>query len=79
MKEVIGDLADALRERLKIIRDEDSRREPEKHMARLQTVSDQIEALQAALPRSIDPRLRHYLERRSYDKALEFLEGIEAL
>ena len=45
------------------------------HMARLRAVSEKIEELQAALPQPIDPRLAHYLQRRSYDKALEFLEN----
>jgi len=76
MEDVMVDLAAALRERISIIRDEDSRRHPEKHMARLQTVSAKIDKLQAALPPSIDPRLAHYLQRRSYEKALEFLEGM---
>jgi hypothetical protein len=76
MEDVMVDLAAALRERISIIGDEDSRRHPEKHMARLQTVSARIENLQAALPSSIDPRLAHYLQRRSYEKALEFLEGM---
>jgi hypothetical protein len=75
MENVIVDLAKALRERLAIIRDEESRRDRHAHMARLQAVSDQIDSLQAALPRPLDPQLAHYLERRSYDKALEFLEG----
>jgi hypothetical protein len=79
MEEMLADLVDALRERLRIIHDDESRQEPEKHMARLQTVSNKIEALEAALPRSIDPRLRHYLQRRSYDKALELLEAGEPL
>jgi hypothetical protein len=43
-------------------------------MARLSAVSEKIDTLQAALPRPIDPQLAHYLQRRSYDKALEFLE-----
>jgi hypothetical protein len=68
-------LRDALRERLAIIRDEESRRDEEKHIARLKAVSEKIEKLQAALPQPVDPRLAHYLQRRSYDKALEFLEG----
>ena len=75
MKNVIVDLIAALRERLAIIGDETSRRDEEKHIARLSAVSEKIDKLQAALPRPIDPRLAHYLQRRSYDKALAFLEG----
>jgi hypothetical protein len=75
MKNVMVDLAAALRERILIIRDEESRRQPETHMARLQMVSEKIEKLHATLPRPIEPRLAHYLERRSYEKALEYLEG----
>ena len=75
MKNVMVDLAAALRERILIIHDEESRLQPEKHMARLQTVSEKIEKLHATLPRPIEPRLAHYLERRSYEKALEYLEG----
>ena len=67
------ELAAALRERLKIISDESSRRNPSQHMARLREISNRIESLVAALPRPIAPRLAHFLDRRSYDKALEFL------
>jgi hypothetical protein len=76
MENILVDLAQALRERLAVIRDEQSRRDEEKHMARLRTISEKIDKLQAALPRPIDPRLAHYLQRRSYDKALEFLESL---
>ncbi|PYI83373.1 MAG: hypothetical protein DMF09_11890 [Verrucomicrobia bacterium] len=69
-------LRQALRERLAIIRDEESRRDEDTHMARLSAVSEKIDKLAAALPRPIDPRLAHYLQRRSYDKALEFLEQL---
>ena len=72
---VIVDLREALRERLAIIHDEECRRDQDMHMARLRAVSEKIDKLQAALPRPIDPQLAHYLKRRSYDKALEFLEG----
>jgi hypothetical protein len=72
---MIADLCDALRERLAIIRDEESRRDHERHIDRLRTVSEKIDRLQESLPPSIDPRLKHYLERKSYDKALEYLEG----
>jgi hypothetical protein len=74
MQDSMTTLAVALRERLAIIADQESRRDTTKHVARLQVVSEKIETLQASLPPSTDPRLKHYLERRSYDKALEWLE-----
>ena len=67
-------LAAALRERLAIISDKPSRQDEEKHLARLRAVSERIDNLQAALPQPIDPRLAHYLERKSYDKALDYIE-----
>lgn len=75
MEDALADLAQALRERLAVIHDEQSRDDEAKHIARLRSVSEKIDKLQAALPEPIDPRLAHYLQRRSYDKALEFLEG----
>jgi hypothetical protein len=75
MEKAIVDLTSALRERLAIIRDEESRRNESAHLARLKAVSEKIDQLQAALPRPIDPQLAHYLQRRSYDKALEFIEN----
>lgn len=75
MENALVNLAQALRERLEVIRDEQSRRDETKHIARLRAISEKIDRLQAMLPRPIDPRLAHYLERNSYDKALEFLEG----
>ena len=75
MEQTIVDLTNALRERLAIIGDEESRRNESAHLARLQAVSEKIDKLQAALPRPIDPQLAHYLQRRSYDKALEFIEN----
>ena len=71
------ELAAALRERLAIIGDEESRREPDRHMARLQDVSQRIEALEQRLSAVLDPQLRHYLQRRSYSKALEHLEVMQ--
>ena len=71
------DLREALRERLAIIHDEQSRRDEAKHIERLRAVSERIEQLQAALPQPVNPRLAHYLERKSYDKALEHLETSE--
>ena len=68
------ELAEALRERLKIISDEESRRDPEQHVKRLREISKRIETLAAALPQPVPSRLAHFLERRSYDKALDLLE-----
>jgi len=74
MENALVDLAQALRERLTVIRDEQSRRDKAKHVARLKAVSERIDDLQARLSKPIDPRLAHYLQRKSYDKALELLE-----
>ncbi len=74
MNDELQQLAGALRERLTIIGDEESRRDADTHMARLQDVSRRIEALEQRLSPKLDPQLRHYLQRRSYSKALEFLE-----
>jgi hypothetical protein len=70
----LADLASALRERLAIIADEESRRDPERHTQRLQQISERIERLEQQLPAQVDPQLRHFLQRRSYSKALELLE-----
>ena len=76
MENAVADLKEALRERLVIIRDEESRRDQDMHMARLRAVSQKIDRLQAALPPPVDPQLAHYLQRRSYDKALKVLEKL---
>jgi len=69
-------LAEALRERLAVIADHAHRdRDAEDHLKRLIEVSGRIDALIAALPTSqLDPQFHHYLERRSYDKALAWIE-----
>jgi len=76
MKKRLTDLTEALRERLAVIRDEESRRDEAKHIARLRAVSEKIDRLQESLPPSADPRLKHFLDRKSYDKALQYLEAI---
>ena len=76
MENVIVDLIAVLRQRLAIIGDKTSRLDKEKHMARLRAVSERIDKLQAELPQPVDPQLAHYLQRHSYDKALEFLEQL---
>ena len=69
------ELAAALRERLAIIADETSRRDPDGHLKRLKSISEKIAAVGKALPPPIDPQLAHFLARSSYDKALAFLEA----
>jgi len=75
MNRTRNELTAALRERLRIIGDETSRHDPERHLARLQSISERIEVLAKSLPWPVEPQLAHYLSRYSYDKALEFLEA----
>jgi predicted metal-dependent hydrolase len=74
----LAELVETLRERLAIIGDDESRRDPERHMERLKAVSLRLEVVEQRLPRSTDPQLRHYLQRRSYTKALEHLTATPA-
>lgn len=76
MDPLLSDLAHALRERLAIISDEASRRDPNAHTERLRAASERLDALEQQLPSQIDPQLRHFLERRSYSKALEYIESL---
>ena len=70
-----AELSEALRARLRIIGDKESReRDPSRHLADLQAASERITALEARLPANIHPQLRHYFERRSYEKALAWIE-----
>ena len=74
---VFSALADALRARLAVIADRALyAREPTAHLEKLRAASENIAALQNALPPTTDPQLAHYLQRCSYDKALAFLDGI---
>ncbi len=75
----LNPLAEALRERLTVIADHAHRdRDQAGHLHRLIDVSGRIDALIAALPASeLDPQFRHYLEKRSYDKALAWIGGAE--
>lgn len=73
----LAPLAEALRERLAIIGDHAHRdRDAASHLQRLMNVAAQIDACVAELPADqLDPRLQHFLEGRSYDKALAWIEG----
>ncbi len=77
LKEVVIDLITALERRHEVIADHAFRdRDPQAHLAALRDISEDIEKLSAVIPREFDPMLAHYLERRSYDKALAHLRGL---
>jgi hypothetical protein len=68
-------LAEALKTRLAVIGNQSLRAaDPERHLAELREASERIAALDAELPATAHPQLRHYLDRCSYDKALAWLE-----
>src|SRR5438552_16574350 len=71
----VVDLREALRERLEIIHDEESRRDEEKHTERLRAASEKMAKLAAALRHPIDTHLANYLQSRSYDTALYYIEN----
>lgn len=74
MKSPFEDLTAALRQRIAVIQDREFyQRDPQGHLSALQEVSERIVSLQAQLP-AVDPELKHFLERCSYDKALAWLE-----
>jgi hypothetical protein len=75
----LAPLAVSLRERLEVIADHDHcDRDQAGHLQRLIEVSARIDSLINTLPsKELDPQFRHYLERRSYDKALAWIEGAE--
>ncbi len=67
-------LEDALRQRLAVVADHALRdRDPAAHLAALKAAHAALESQMAALPPGIDPRLQHFLERQSYEKAVAFL------
>ena len=74
----LSPLAETLRERLAVIADHGHRdRDAAAHLQRLMDVAARIDAYVALLPSdSLDPRLQHFLEGRSYDKALAWIERL---
>lgn len=73
----LAPLAEALRERLAVIADHAHRdRDQAGHLQRLIDVSGRIDSLISSLPsQALDSQFRHYLEKKSYDKALAWIEG----
>ena len=72
----LADLAAALRHRLRVIADHELRAsDPARHLHALQDAGERIStAAAAAQEAGAPPRLRHFLERGSYEKALAWLD-----
>lgn len=75
----IKELTELLRQRLQIIADHAMRdANPEMHLQALQRVSESIDGMRTTLHSELPPRLRHFLEQSSYQKALAYLEELPA-
>ena len=72
-------LREALQERLGVIADLELRaRDPRAHLERLKAAASRLDAAIARVPPNCDPQLRHFLDRQSYVKALDWLEQASA-
>ncbi len=69
-------LRDAVKRRLDVVADAALRTsDPAAHLQALKNAAAALDRLVAALPTDADPMIRHYLERQSYTKALDWLEN----
>jgi len=74
--EAYAPLLEALRARMEAVADrEHFTRDAAGHLERLRQTTEAVKALADALPPQTDPMLRHYLERTSYAKAIDWLEA----
>jgi hypothetical protein len=65
----------AVSDRLAVVADHEFRdRDPQAHLAKLKAAAAQLDTLVQSLPGDCDPQLRHFLERQSYAKAVDWLE-----
>jgi len=72
---MLCELRDALQRRLDIVADRGLyERDAAAHLEQLQAASASVDRLAGELPRDADPMLRHFLERQSYVKALDWLK-----
>ena len=66
----------AVSHRLEVVADHKLRaRDPAEHLQKLKEAAAQLDALVTTLPADCDPQLRHFLERQSYAKALDWLQA----
>lgn len=72
----LAELESALRKRLDVVGDHHLRdHNPAAHLEALKAAHRELESQIASLPPGTDPRLLHFLERQSYEKAAAFLQG----
>lgn len=72
-------LKELLKKRLDIIADHAWRdADPAMHLQALQNISVSIDGMRTELHSELPPRLRHFLEQSSYQKALAYLEELRA-
>ncbi len=66
----------ALRTRMEVVANRSLyERDPARHLHDLMAASALVDELAGQLPMNADPMLRHYLERQSYVKALDWLDA----
>ena len=71
----LAELHMAVKDRLDVVADHALRdRDPAAHLEKLIAAAGRLDELVGQLPPDADPKLRHYLERQSYVKALAWLE-----
>ena len=64
-----------LRKRIEIIANQELRdNDPHAHLIALKEISESIEKQHHDLQGDVSPQLEHFLDNRSYNKALKFLE-----
>jgi len=74
--DLLVELEASLQERRRVIADHDWRdRDPAAHLDALRGVSEKIASISAGLGPAAAPKLRHFLDNCSYDKALTLLAG----
>ena len=72
---LFSQLSETLHQRLEVVADHALRdRDSAAHLEKLKAAAARLDALVAGLPADCDPRLRHFLERQSYPKALAWLD-----
>ena len=75
MAHSLSQLKTAIERRLQVVADHASKQhDAQAHLEALKRADADLRAASANLPPDSDPRLRHFLERQSYVKALEWLK-----